>query len=204
MTRGRVAAVITVLSSVSMACAPRSITLAEVRVALHARATRTSNPEQYVHRGTRLSAVVREDTAFSLTLASIPASRARETFVAALVSGARPAIGEEVRLQLPPPDVRFHNKPVEIVLFDDADGNERWDPGEPWVSAWNGSRGSYFLIALTEPRADLPGSREGWNLCEGGAPADCSGNTDRVVILVPGVNEPIASPSQAGRRGALM
>jgi hypothetical protein len=164
---------------------------AEVRIALRASTSRTDDPARYVFGGTRLAAVVREEEGLTVTLASLAAAQARETFLAELESGARPAIGEEVRLRLPVPDDRLANRPVEIVLFEDGNGNDRWDRGEAWVSAWNGSHGSYYLIYLSEPRADLPGSHESWNLCEGGEPADCAGPLDRAVVYVTAINEPI-------------
>jgi hypothetical protein len=164
---------------------------AEVRVALAAATVRTPEPANHVLRGTRLGAVRREG-ATPATLSSVPAASARDSFVAALKSGARPAIGDEVRLPLPAPEESLRDVPVEIVFFDDLNGNEQWDEGEAWVSAWNGSRGSYYVTYLNAARADLPGSREGWNLCEGGEPADCTGPLDRVVIHIAALNEPVA------------
>jgi hypothetical protein len=165
---------------------------AEVRVALAATTLRTSDPANYVMRGTRLGAIRREGSS-PITLSSVPAAHARDSFIAALKSGARPAVGDEVRVMLPAPDEGLRNALIEIVFFDDLNGNERWDEGEAWVSAWNGSRGSYYVTYLTAARADLPGSHEGWNLCEGGEPPDCTGPLDRAVIHVAALNEPVVT-----------
>jgi hypothetical protein len=143
-----------------------------------------------VIKGTRLGAI-RRGGATPVTLASVPAAHARDSFVAALTSGARPAVSDEIRMPLPTPEESLRHVPIEIVFFDDLNGNEKWDEGEGWVSAWNGSRGSYYLTFLDAARADLAGSREGWNLCEGGEPADCTGPLDRAVIHVAAVNEPV-------------
>ena len=102
------------------------------------------------------------------TLAAVSVTESLVRLREQLAAGDDPVETPAVALPLPErPDGGF-GTPCDLLLFDDANQNDRFDRGEAYVSAWSGGRGSFRAVFFSDPDTGGPGATAGWNLLEGG------------------------------------
>ena len=147
-------------------------------------------------------AIVRVDTPEPRTLVALPADDAVREFRRAFTAGAAPAVSPTVEIPLPALASESESEAasildgasLEVVLFQDLDGNGIWSQDEPFVSAWHGGRGSYRLVHIGAPDASRPGAQPGWNLEEGGVPPVYHTDLKGITVFIDPVMRAIERP----------
>ena len=160
-----------------------------IRVALGLERARTANPAPSLVSG-RTVGVVCFDVSPPTTVVAADAGVMVDAFRAALGRGEFPVETAFQVVSLPAP-AAHDGGACDIVLFDDADGNDAWDLGESYFLAWSGGRGGYRLVALSDPRPDQSGAQAGWNLVEGGVPPTYTRVPSDIVVVIEPVLEPV-------------
>lgn len=164
---------------------------AAVRVALRADRVRTDNPAASLFTGTWLGVVCLSQRP-PTTLAAAAAAGLVDDFRAALATGDLPVQTLPQSLSLPDAADAPDGDPCDVVLFDDADGDGQWAPGEIYVTAWTGGPGGYRVVHLRAPGAAQPGAAPGWNLVEGGLEPAYRPDMANTVVTVNPLLEPVA------------
>jgi len=133
--------------------------------------------------GNRLGVVCFE-TVPALTVASTAVPELLEELRAKVTARGVPAVTSAQTVDLPVAQPReVADVPCEVTLFEDADDDGRWQPGESFVTAWNGDPDSVRLIHH--------GANGGWRLIRGGAPRSERLPSDLLVFIDPIVGEPV-------------
>ncbi len=174
--------------AVVVACAQEAPS-ATVRVALGLERARTGDPGAHLVAGRTLGVVCFEASP-PRTMTVADAGAMVDAFRAALGRGEFPVETASQVLALPAP-AAHDGGACDIALFDDADGDDAWDPGESYFLSWSGGRGGYRLVALSDPRPDQSGAQAGWNLVEGGVPPTYTRVPSDIVVVIEPVVEPI-------------
>ena len=153
-----------------------------IHVALRVEQYRRGSRAGTLIAGDRLGVVCFE-TVSPLTVSSTAVPKLLEELRAKMTAGAVPAVTSARTVDLPVAQLReVADVPCEVTLFEDTDDDGRWQPGESYVTAWNGSRDSVRLVHR---------ANGGWRLIRGGAPRPAHLPSDLLVFVDPVVGEPV-------------
>ena len=154
-----------------------------IQVALRVDQVRRDNLAGAVIAGDRLG-VICFDTVSSVTVASTAVPKLLDELRARLSAGDVPAVTSTRTVDLPvAPPSELADVPCDVALFDDADGDGRWQRGESYVTAWNGSVDS---VRLVHHRAN-----GGWLLIRGGVPPSEQVLPSDLVVFIDPVIGPV-------------
>lgn len=154
-----------------------------IQVALRVDQVRRDHLVGAVIAGDRLGVICFE-TISSVTLASTAAPRLLNELRATLIAGGAQAVTGPRTIDLPAaPPLGLADVPCDVVLFDDADGNGRWQRGESYVTAWNGDVDSVRLVHR--------GANGGWRLIRGGVPPSEDVVPSDLLVFIDPIVEPV-------------
>ena len=154
-----------------------------IQVALRVDQVRRDHLVGAVIAGDRLGVICFE-TISPVTLASTAVPGLLNELRATLIAGEAQAVTGARAIDLPvAPPLGLADVPCDVVLFDDADGDGRWQRGESYVTAWNGDVDSVRLVHR--------GANGGWRLIRGGVPPSEDVVPSDLLVFIDPVVEPV-------------